>query len=83
MRAVVRVAADGAFRLNLIASDTSGNDYVVKQVASGVVTVDGATAGYVNVAEFSDIPVPAAGRFQIYNPAGGAIHWVADWRIYE
>ena len=85
MRVVARVAADGAFRLNLLATadpDTPTN-YVVKQVASSVVTVDGAVAGYTNTAELSDIPWPAAGKVQIYNPAGGSIHWIADWRLYE
>lgn len=85
LRGVVRVAADGAFRLNLIASadSTVPTNYVAKQVASGSVTVDGATAGYTSVAEIADFPWPADGRVEIYNPGAGAIHWVSDYRLYE
>ena len=85
IRLVVRVASDGPFRLNLLATanpDTPTN-YVVKQVSSSTVTVDGATAGYVNVAQIEDVPWPVAGKLQIYNPGVGSINWVADWRLYE
>lgn len=82
-RGVVRVSADGAFRLNIVAwDDTGANSYVVKSVSSSTITVDGATAGYVNNAVIEDFPWPANGEVQIY-ASGGALNWIADWRLYE
>jgi hypothetical protein len=83
LRVICRVASDTTFRLNLLSSSDGGaTNYVIKQVASSTVTVDGATSGYVRVAEL-DVPWPAVGNIQVYNPSGGEINWIADYRIYR
>ncbi len=82
LRVICRVASDVAIRLNLLAKASDDATYVVKQVAASTVTVDGATAGYVKIAEL-DVPWPAVGNIQIYNPTGGNANWIADFRIYR
>ena len=82
----VRLQATGTFNLDLFSgSDTdiaNGVSYLIKQVASSTVTVDGATALYTQEADF-DIPWPAVGTLRIVNTDVADITWVGTARFYH
>lgn len=81
-RLVCSVASDVVIRLNYLISPDNGTNWVIgKQVASSVVTVDGATAGYVNSATL-DVPIGFIYKVEVYNTTGGAGKIVYEYREY-
>ncbi len=70
-----RVAGTAAFDLNFeIDPNNDGSWYVVKQVASTTVTVDGDTASYTQAAQLVEY-LGFKCRVSIYTTAGGTYVW--------
>jgi len=78
----LRVAATGAFRLNLFFTPDGGtNYYIAKQVTSAAVTVDGGTASYTSGASLDEF-LSSNYKVEIYNTTGGNIDYAFDFREY-
>jgi hypothetical protein len=83
MLILCNVACTGAFNLDYeFSPDDGATWYVGQQIASTTVTVDGATAGYTQVASMN-IEVGYRWRVTIYQSTGSDKNFVYEYRYYS
>jgi hypothetical protein len=81
MHLTVRAAGKGTFNLNYLFSPDDGTTWLIgKQVASGTVTVDGATASYTQSAEL-DVQVGFNYKVELYNTSGSTLDYAFEVRL--
>ena len=81
-RLVIHVCSNFAFNLDYQFTTDQGTTWFnTVPIASTTITVDGATAGYTQAAEFND-DWGFQGRVIVFNTTGSIAAYAYDWRLY-